>query len=498
MQTIHGTIAVAVAAAAALVLAGCVPAVRVAPSGPATKTAVDAALPAAFTGPASATPATAADVAWRAFFTEPALAGLIDAALANNQELNILLQEVEAAKNEARARSGEYLPSVGLRVGTGTEKVGRYTRKGAVEDQLEVKPGEKFPEPLGQYGVATEVSWEVDIWGRLRKATKAAVLRYAATEEGRQFMVTRLVAEIARTWYELVALDRRLELIERTIGIQENALAVVRLQKVSGRATELAVRRFEAEVLRNRTRQFEVRQQITEAENRLNYLAGRYPEPIDRSVGDFEVARTRPIEAGSPADLLAHRPDVRRAELELEAAALDVQAARARFYPALGINGAVGLESFELSSLTSTPASVLYGISADLTMPLLNRRAIEAAFRTANARQIQALYEYQRTLLAAFVEVSNQMARIRNLDSSYTAKERQVEALGESIELADRLFRSARADYLEVLLTQREALESRIELVEIKQQQLDARVTAYQALGGGVEPAPAPPPPHGG
>jgi outer membrane protein TolC len=158
----------------------------------------------------------------------------------------------------------------------------------------------------------------------------------------------------------------------------------------------------------------------------------------------------------------------------------------------------VGLESFELGSLTSTPASVLYGLSADLTMPLLNRRAIEAAFRTANARQIQALYEYQRTLLAAFVEVSNQMARIRNLDSSYTAKERQVEALGESIELADRLFRSARADYLEVLLTQREALESRIELVEIKQQQLDARVTAYQALGGGVEPAPAAPPPHGG
>lgn len=488
------------AAAAAIGLAACAPASRVQPGAEAAR----AALPASFAAPtaggspaAPATPPTAA-LSWREFFAEPELAALIDAALAGNQELNILLQEIEVDRNEALARSGEYLPSVGIRAGAGTEKVGRYTRNGAVEEQLEVKPGEEFPEPLDEFGVAATVAWEVDIWGRLRNSTRAAVLRYAATTEGRNFAVTRLVAEIARTYYELVALDKRLALIDQTIAIQADALGVIRLQKAAGRANELAVRRFEAEVQRNQTRRFETLQQVTEAENRLNVLVGRAAGDVARTAREFEAPTLRAIEPGSAADLLARRPDVRRAELQLAAAELDVKAARARFYPALGINGAIGLESFELSSLASTPASVLYGLSAELTMPLLNRRALKAAFSTANARQLQALYEYQRTLVVAWVEVANQLARIRNLEGSYAAKATQVQALGESIELANRLFRSARADYLEVLLTQREALESRIELVEIRQQQLDARVTAFQALGGGSDAPPAAPPPRGG
>jgi NodT family efflux transporter outer membrane factor (OMF) lipoprotein len=493
-RTLANGIAAAITVAS---LAACAPAARQQPGAEAARAAIpaDFAVPGAVAAAAdapAAVPATAT-LSWREFFAEPELARLIETALVGNQELNILLQEIEVDRNEALARSGEYLPSVGLRARAGTEKVGRYTRNGAVEEQLEIKPGKGFPEPLNDFGIAAEVTWEVDIWGRLRNATRAAVLRYAATTEGRNFMVTRLVAEIARTYYEVVALDQRLALIEQTIAIQADALAVVRAQKAAGRANELAVRRFEAEVQRNQTRLFETRQQVTQAENRLNVLVGRAIGDVARTAREFEVPSLRGIEPGSAADLLARRPDVRRAELELAAAALDVKAARARFYPALGIAGEIGLESFELGSLTSAPASVLYGLSADLTMPLLNRRAIKAAFNTANARQLQALYEYQRTLVGAYVEVANQLARIRNLDSSYAAKANQVKALGESIELANRLFRSARADYLEVLLTQREALESRIELVELRQQQLDARVTAYQALGGGSDAAPAAP-----
>jgi outer membrane protein TolC len=215
---------------------------------------------------------------------------------------------------------------------------------------------------------------------------------------------------------------------------------------------------------------------------------GRYPEAIARSARVFDSTALGGIASGNPGDLLRNRPDVRRAELDLAAANLDVKAARARFYPGLGLGGSVGLQSFELGSLASTPASLLYGLGADLTAPLFNRRAIAAAYSTANARQLQALFAYQRTLIGAYVEVSTQLARIRNLDSSYVAKEGQVQALRASIALADQLFRSARGDYLEVLLTQREALESRIELVELRQQQLDARVTAYQALGGGAMP----------
>lgn len=477
----------AVTAMATLVsLGACAPALQRVPDAAEVTRGLPAAFPdsGALVSPDSARSPAAG--AWQAFFTEPELGRLIEAALAGNQELHILLQEIAIAKNEARARSGEYLPSVGIGAGAGVEKAGRYTRAGAVEHALEIKPGEEFPEPLRDYRVAAGLSWEVDIWRRLRNETAAATLRWLATTEGRNFMVTHLVAEIARTYYELVALDRRLALIEETVDVQARALEVVRLQKEAGRVTELAVRRFEAEVQKNRTHLAETRQQIAAAQNQLNLLVGRYPEPIARSARAFDSVTLPAIAPGRPEDLLRNRPDVRRAELELAAAKLDVKAARARFYPGLGVAGSVGLQSFELGSLASTPASLLYGLGADLTSPLFNRRAISAAYRSANARQLQALYGYQRALLGAYVEVSTQLARIRNLDSSYVAKARQVQALRESIQLADQLFRSARGDYLEVLLTQREALESRIELVELRQQQLDARVMAYQALGGGV------------
>jgi NodT family efflux transporter outer membrane factor (OMF) lipoprotein len=463
----------------------CAPALRTMPDAG----DVGRAMPARYSEPSGATAGAtdSLDRRWRGYFTEPELTRLIETALAGNQELTILLQEIEITRNEARAATGEYLPSIGLTAGAGVEKAARYTRDGAVEHALEIKPEREFPEPLTDIGVGAALSWEVDVWGRLRTQAKAAVLRYLATTEGRQFAVTHLVAEIARTYYELVALDRRLSLVEETIAIQERALEVVRLQRTAGRATELAVRRFEGEVQKNRTELAQTRQEIVATENRLNQLVGRYPEPIARSAQRFDATTLPSVTATAPAQLLQHRPDVRRAELELAAANLDVQAARARFYPGLGLSGVFGVRSFELGTLASTPASLLYGLTADVAMPLLNRRALSAGFASASARQQQALAAYQRTLLGAFVEVSTQLARIRNLDSSYVAKSRQVDAMTQSIALADQLFRSARSDYLEVLLTQREAMESRMELVALRQQQLDARVAAFQALGGGID-----------
>ncbi|GAB1343760.1 TolC family protein [Gemmatimonas sp.] len=465
----------------------CAPSLEHAPA--ASLSVTPATMPAAFDDGGTA-PAGDADTtrAWRRFFTEPALVQLIDSALHTNQELAILLQEIEIARNEARARSGEYLPSIGVSVGAGVEKVARYTRDGAVEHAVEIRPERENPEPLRDFRVAAAMSWETDIWKRLRNSTRAATLRYLATTEGRNFMVSHLVAEVARTYYELVSLDRRLSLIGETIGVQERALEVVRLQKQAGRANELAVRRFEAEVQKNRGRLAETQQSVTSTQNRLNLLVGRFPEPVTRTAAAFDSLAMPSVVAGPPATLLGDRPDIRQAELEMAAAKLDVKAARARFYPALGLRGALGTQSIELGSLATLPASALYGMAADLVAPAFNRRAIAAEYRAANARQLQALFAYQRTVLTAYAEVGTQLARIHNLDSSYVAKSRQVDALRESITLADQLFRSARGDYLEVLLTQREALESRIELVELRLQQLDARVSAFQALGGGAPP----------
>ena len=436
-------------------------------------------------GKGAADSTNTAEVEWRTFFTDPYLNALIDTALSNNQELNIVMQEIEVARNEVRARKGEYLPFVGLQAGAGVEKVGRYTRNGAVEDNLNIDEDTRFPEPLPDYLLGLHATWEIDIWKKLRNAKKSAFMRYMATVEGRNFLVTNLIAEIAGTYYELLALDNQLVIVQQNIEIQSNALEVVRVQKDAARVTELAVRRFEAEVFHTRSLQFVIQQRITETENRLNFLVGRYPQPVQRSSQAFSRLVPDTMLSGLPVQLLENRTDVKRAELELIAAQLDVKVARARFYPSIGVSAGLGVQAFNPSYLMKTPASLLYSVTGDLMAPLINRNAIKAAYFSANAQQMQAVYNYERTLLNAYVEVSNQLAMIGNLEASYDLKAQQVAALTESITISNSLFRSARADYMEVLLTQRDALESRFDLVETQKERLNAMVNMYRALGGG-------------
>ncbi|WP_420603239.1 TolC family protein [Flagellimonas sp.] len=424
-------------------------------------------------------------VNWKDFFSDVHLTALIDTALVNNQELNIFLQQMAVAKNEIKARKGEYLPFLNYGASTEVEKVGEFTRKGAVEKNLSVRESEAFPEPLSNYTLGLTASWELDVWKKLRNSKKAAVMDYLATVEGKNFMVTNLVAEIADAYYELVALDNQLAIIEQNLEIQQNALHIVRLQKQAARATELAVKRFEAEVLKNRSGKYEIKQQIIETENRINFLLGRQPSQIDRTSGNFMESVVDALSAGIPAQLLRNRPDIRRAEFELGAAKLNVKVARANFYPSFGLKAGVGLEAFKPKFLTSTPESLLYSLAGDVVGPLINRNAIKAEYNSANARQLQAVFEYEKTILNAYLEVVNGLSNIENLKKNYEYKNQQVNALTKSIEISNKLFQSARADYMEVLLTQRDALESKIELVETRKEQLKARVAIFRALGGG-------------
>lgn len=426
-----------------------------------------------------------ATVKWKEFFTDPNLTVLIDTALRNNQELNIMLQEINIAKNEVRARKGQYLPFIDVTGGAGVEKVARFTRQGSVEANSNIAPGQEFPDPLPDFMVAANVSWEIDIWKKLRNAKKSAVFSYLSTMEGKNFMVTNLAAEIANSYYELMALDNQLIILKNNIEIQQNALEIVRLQKSAAKVTELAVRRFEAEVLKNQSRQYHIQQEIIETENRINFLVGRFPQPIARNSQSFIELKPDSIQAGIPSQLLQNRTDIRQAELALAAAKLDVKVAKAYFYPSLNIRGAIGLDAFKLDYLATKPESMFYAIGAGLTGPLVNRNAIKATYYSANARQIQAVYNYERTILRAYLEVSNQLSNITNMEKSLDLRLKQVQTLTESIDISTRLFRSARADYMEVLLTQRDALESKFELVETKKQRMNAMVNIYRALGGG-------------
>ena len=471
-----------IALALALGLAsGCAPSIT-------PNRAASTATPGNYTTGQSTDTANIARQNWQVFFSDPILTELIGQALQNNQELNATRQEVEITRQEIRARKGEYLPFVGLQGQAGVEKTSRYTVLGASEEANQISPGRKTPTVVPNFLLGAVASWEVDIWRRLRNARQAAAFRYLASVEGRNFLITNLVADIAGTYYELLALDAQLALVRRNLANQINALATVRAQKEAARVTELAVRRFEAQVLKTRSIQFDIQQHIVEAENRLNFLAGRYPQPIARSLQTFNQASTDTLASGIPTQLLQNRPDVRQAEAQLAAANLDVRVARANFYPRLDITAFAGYQAFNPSFLLTMPQSAVLSLVGGVAAPLINRNGIKAAYYSANARQLQTIYTYERTLLNAYIEVANQLARISNLRKSYTLRNQQVAALNESSEIANNLFNSARADYLEVLLTQRDALESSFDLVDTRQQQLNARVSIYRALGGGWRP----------
>ncbi|WP_425562873.1 TolC family protein [Marivirga lumbricoides] len=425
-----------------------------------------------------------ATINWADYFSDPYMIALIDTALQNNQELNITLQEIQISQNEISARKGEYLPFVGIRGGLGVEKTARYTPLGANEATTDIEPGREMPDPVPDFMLGAFANWEVDIWHKLRNAKKSAVMRYLASVEGKNFMQTNIVAEIASSYYELLALDNELEIVKRNIEIQSNAFEIVKQQKQAARVTELAVRRFEAQVLKTKGLQYSIQQEITETENRINYLLGRYPQPIKRSSESFVDFKPDSSFAGIPSQLLQNRPDIRQAELELSAAKLDVKVAKARFYPSLDISAGVGLQAFNPAFFLK-PESLLYSVAGDLAAPLINRNAIKAAYKSANAQQIQAVYKYEQTILNAYIEVANQLAMISNMNKSYELKQQEVQALVRSTDISNDLFSSARADYMEVLLTQREALESKFELVETKMKQLQAKVGIYRSLGGG-------------
>lgn len=422
---------------------------------------------------------------WKEYFTDSNLNALIDEALKNNQELNITLQEIEIARNEIRAKKGEYLPFVNFGAGADITKASRNTAQGALEHNINIIPDKENPEPLANYIFGANVSWEMDIWKKLRNAKKAAVNRYLATVEGKNFVVTNLISEIANSYYELLALDNQLEIIKQNIEIQTNALKIVKLEKDATRVTELAVRRFQAQVLHTQELQYSIQQKITETENRINFLAGRFPQHVNRSSEAFNNLVPNKINSGIPSQLLENRTDIKQAEQELAAAKLDVKVAKAKFYPSLNISAAIGYRAFNPQYIVTTPGSLIYTLAGELTAPLINRNAIKATYLNANAKQIQAVYNYERTIINAYIEVANQLSKIYNLEKSYDLKSQEVEALKESIAISNKLFISARADYIEVLLTQRDALESRFDLIETKMQQMNAMVNIYRALGGG-------------
>ena len=269
----------------------------------------------------------------------------------------------------------------------------------------------------------------------------------------------------------------------------------------AGRGNELAVRRFLAEVRKNQSELRIVRQEIVEVENRINGLIGRLPQPVERNTVGFYDLTIHPLSAGVPAQLLMNRPDIRQAERELAAAGLDVMVARAQFFPRLDINGSIGYQAFNPKYLFN-PEALVFNAIGELAVPVVNKAAIRADYLAANARQLEAVYNYQQTIITAVIEVVNRLSMVENYTRSLALKRQQLQALQISVGFATQLFQAGRTEYIDVLFVLRDLVDAQAVVIDTKRQQLSAIVNTYQALGGGANvvcppperPAELPPP----
>lgn len=426
-----------------------------------------------------------ADINWRAFFTDSLLIQLIDTALLYNPDLQMAAQRIEAARASFRFQTGELFPKISASLNGGIRKFGLYTMDGAGNIVTEITPGQWVPIHLPDINPGFLAQWEIDLWGKLRNLRKSALANMMSTNEIRSLVISSLVSDIALSYYELQALDAELNIIQQTIVKQQEALDVIQLQKDAARANELAVQQFTAQLLGTKAMEKEVLQQITLVENRINFLIGRFPQPVARTAMVTQISTTHMLNAGIPSQLLENRPDIKAARFQVEASRFNVKAAKAAFFPNINITAGVGYQAFDPKLLFMTPASLAYSAIGSLVAPLINMNALKAQFRKAKAEQISSMYEYQKSILNGFTEVVNELSNIRNLTDNTSFKKQQSDVMQQAVVTSRELYRAGRANYLEVLVAQQNALMVNLELVNVQLRQKKAHVNLYKALGGG-------------
>ncbi len=434
---------------------------------------------------AADTSGNAAMISWREYFKDEFLVGLIDTALQRNLDVLAVMQRMEASRAYVKQNKGNLFPTVESFTNVARRKFGLYTMDGAGNITTPIYEDDLVPIHLPDYHIGLQASWEADVWGKLRSMKRAALSRYLESVEAKNWAVTNLIAEVASLYYELLAMDEQQRIIAQTISLQENALEIVNVQKQVGAANGLAVQQFEAQLLNSKGLEIEITQTIVELESRMNMLLGRLPQKIKRTTALFNDTEVYQVLSGVPSQLLQNRPDVRQAEFSVAASNADLKAAKTAFYPSVNINAALGFQAFNTSFLLTTPESVAYTLIGGLVAPLINRSAIDAEFRVAKAAQREALYNYQQSIINGYVEVHNELNNIQNLERLYLLKKDEAQTLTRSVATSTELFRTGRANYLEVIVAQENTIETRLELTDVKRRQLLSTVNLYKALGGG-------------
>jgi multidrug efflux system outer membrane protein len=416
-----------------------------------------------------------ANLPWWQVFHDDTLQGLIRTALTNNYDLLIAVTRVEQARAlAAQARAG-FFPQL------------NYAATAARGQNV---AGGNIPAPTGTIGnvFAADVnaSWEIDLWGRIRRLNESARAQFLASEEARRDVMISLVAEVAQDYFQLLALDRQLAIARQSTNSFGESLKIFNQRLHGGVASILETSSAEALMDASAATIPELEQQIALQENQLSVLLGQNPSAIVRENTSLEKQMLPEVPAGLPSALLERRPDIREAEQQLRSANAEVGVAQANFFPQLNLTGLFGEVSPELSTFTSG-GNVAWGIAAGLTGPLFHGGQLRAQYAQARAAREQFALQYQAAVLNAFQEVSDALISRDKSGVAGSQQSRAVEAYKIAVKISMERYRMGSADYYEVLQEQQLLFPAENTLVQFQLNQLLAVVQLYRALGGGWE-----------
>jgi len=439
------------------------------------------AVPQSFRAPEPLPPSQAASIAdlkWFEVFHDEKLQELVRTALERNYDLRDAVARVEEARAGLGITRSNQFPTVGA--GAAVD-INRLSRDGATPI-----PSQLLPSQNRNFGTAALqlLSFEIDIWGKLRRATEAARANLLGAEENRKAVVTTLVSDVATSYLTLRELDYTLEISKRTLETREQSLGLTRSRQVGGVATQLDLRQAEQLVYTAAETIPEIQREIGQGENRISLLLGENPGSVVRGRGLTEQDFPPEVPAGLPSALLERRPDIRAAEQNLIAANAEIGVARAAYFPQLSLSGALGGASTQLTSLFSGPHAT-WSLVPQVTQPIFTAGRIKSNVQLAQAERERALIQYERTIQTAFAEVSDALIAHQRVRESREKQEALVAALTDRLRLAYLRYRGGVDTQLNALDADRDLFQAELDLARIRLQEVLTVVELYKALGGG-------------
>ena len=418
-----------------------------------------------------------ADIPWRNFFTDIVLQQLIDSGIVRNYDLQFALRNITIAQSQVKQASWLWYPQ--LTAGLGVQ----YNRN-ADNGPLGVKNG-ALSNSSSDYLASANMSWEIDIWGKISRQKEAALANYLQTYEAAKAVQTRLVADIAQGYFNLLMLDQQLSETKKTLALTVDFVKLTRLLYNAGEVTYLAIQQAESQMQVTAQAVPLIEQSIQIQENSLQLLTGNLPGSIHRTTSLTDVHFNDTLSTGIPVAILNRRPDVRADEMALVQANAQVGISQANMYPALTITAGTGFESLKTSNWFNIPGSLFGLAGATLIQPILQGRQLKTQYEVAQQQREQAVIRFRQSVLTAAIEVSDALIDINKLGEQEVIAQQRTDTLSAAVGNAQLLFKNDMADYLEVITAQQTALNAQLSLASIQNSALSARVELYRALGGG-------------